>query len=340
MSSAATDADRTALRAAVRDFVAAGEPDWNRAAKELGLFGVGLPESTGGAGGGPLELAVVHEEFGRALIGGSFFATTALAGPALLAAGDTELLPRIAAGDITATLALDAAVTAERGAGTWRLTGRCDRVLSGADADVVLVPTGGKLFALAGDDISSVVALSTLDPSRPQARLDLDRAPARLVTTGAGAALASARLQAGVALAAEQVGVAAACLDMAVDYAKARYQFGRVIGSFQAVKHLLVDLATEVELARSAAEEAARAATEDPGRLPLLSAIAQAWCSEALVHVAEENIQVHGGIGVTWEHPAHRYFRRATWAESFLGSPAEHRRTIAQLLAPQASSST
>src|SRR5690606_9832275 len=128
--------------------------------------------------------------------------------------------------------------------------------------------------------------------------IDLDRAPARLVLREATEALATARPQACVALAAEQVGVATACLDMAVDYAKTRYQFGRVIGSSQAVKHLLVELATEVELARSAAEEAARAAADDPARLPLLVAIASAWCSEALVHVAEENIQVHGGIGV------------------------------------------
>jgi len=326
--SSASDADRSALRDSVRGFLATHGSDWDRMAKELGLQGLGLPESVGGTGYGPAELAVVHEELGRVLDDSPFFATVALAAPALFAAGDTAYLPGIASGETVASVALQSDVTAAGG----RLTGRCERVLAGAEANLLLVPAGGVLYAVTGEEGVARTALHVLDASRPQARIDLSDAPARLVAPDAPSVFERTRVHAAVALAAEQVGTAQAALDMAVDYAKTRVQFGRVIGSFQAVKHLLVDLATELELARSAAEEATLAAATGDPRLPMLASIAQATCSEALVHIAEESIQIHGGIGVTWEHPAHLYFRRATFAEAFLGSPAEHRRTIARLL--------
>jgi alkylation response protein AidB-like acyl-CoA dehydrogenase len=176
--------------------------------------------------------------------------------------------------------------------------------------------------------------MQTLDMTRKQAMLTFGGTPGRLVgRPGAAAEIVAQAVRGGVlALAAEQVGGAQRCLDMAVAYAKVRHQFGRAIGSFQAIKHVCADMLLEVESARSAAYYAAWAAADGAADLPLVASLAKAYCSEAYFHVAASNIQVHGGIGFTWEHDAHLYYRRAKSAEVMLGTPASHREVIAGLL--------
>jgi alkylation response protein AidB-like acyl-CoA dehydrogenase len=171
-----------------------------------------------------------------------------------------------------------------------------------------------------------------MDQTRKQARLEFSSTPARLIGEEGGAAPAVRRTLdlAAVALAAEQVGGAQRCLDMAVDYAKTRIQFGRPIGSFQAIKHKCADMLLEVESAKSAAYYAGWAAAEDSDELPVVASLAKSYCSEAYFHAASENIQIHGGIGFTWEHDAHLYFKRAKSSELLLGDPSYHRELLAQ----------
>jgi alkylation response protein AidB-like acyl-CoA dehydrogenase len=325
---------------------------WERMAGELGLPGLAVPEAYGGAGFGQVELSVVMEELGRALTPSPFLASAVLAASALLATDDEdarrELLPGVAAGTTIATLAVaegsgwEPAGVAARAAldgGVWRLTGVKTPVLDGALADLVLVA------ARAGDELGlfaveaaapglSRSALSTLDPTRHLARLELSGSPARrLVSEDAAGALAHTLDLATVALAAEQLGGLQRCLDMSVDYAKARYQFGRPIGSFQAIKHLCADMHVAMELTRSAVRYAAWAADEAADELPVAAALARAACSEAFFRVAADTIQVHGGIGFTWEHDAHLYYRRAKSSELLLGGRRQQRAQLADRLA-------
>jgi alkylation response protein AidB-like acyl-CoA dehydrogenase len=326
---------------------------WSQMAEQLGLQGLTIPEEHGGAGGGPVEQLIVLEEMGRVLLCAPYFATAVLAVHALQASGDAaaqgELLPGIAAGTTIATLAVpeddgswstDGLQTRARRSGdAYVLDGRKSFVLDGAIADLVLVVAqadeGPTLFAVDGHAPQlSRRSLQTIDMTRKQAALVLDGVPARLVgTAGAAAGVVEKTLQlAAVALAAEQVGGAQRCLDMSVDYAKLRVQFGRPIGSFQAIKHKCADMLLEVESAKSAAYYAAWAAAEGSNELPLVASLAKAYCSEAYFHVAAENIQVHGGIGFTWEHDAHLYYRRAKSSEVMLGSPTHHREIAATYL--------
>jgi alkylation response protein AidB-like acyl-CoA dehydrogenase len=317
---------------------------------ELGLPGVAIPERFGGAGLGWIELTIVLEEMGRTLCCSPLFATTAMAAPALLASGDEAAcaahLPGIAAGRTIATLALaeetgrwEAAAVrlrAERSASGWTLRGHKSFVVDGTVADVILVAgrssAGVSLFVVEGNAPGLARSgLPSLDPTRKLARLAFDGVPARLVGAegAAGPALAHALDLAAVALAAEQVGGAERCLEMSVQYAKVRYQFGRPIGSFQAIKHKCADVLVEVETARAAAELAARAAAQDSD-LPAAASLAKAVCADAFFRAAAENIQIHGGIGFTWEHDAHLYYRRAVSGRSFLGDGAYHREQLAQ----------
>ncbi|MET9090393.1 acyl-CoA dehydrogenase family protein [Streptomyces sp. NPDC004237] len=365
----AFSAEQEELRRTVRAFLADTSPEsevrrlmetpegfdrdlWRRMGGELGLQGLAVPEEYGGAGCGPVEVGAVLEETGRALLCAPYLSSTVLATTTLLRSADEEarkrLLPGLASGDLVATLALtedsarwDAAgvaLTARESAGSWRLTGHKTFVLDGAAADIVLTVArtadgGIGVFVVDGDAAGLTrEALPTMDPTRRQARLDYHEVPAeRLRTRGDGWDLVAEVLdRAAVALAAEQVGVASRALDMAVEYARVRHQFGRPIGSFQAVKHLLADVLLEVESARAAAHFALLAAEQDDPRLPAVASLAKAFCSDACLQATGQNIQVHGGIGFTWEHPAHLYLKRAKTSQLLFGDPAYHRELLAQ----------
>jgi len=324
------------------------EAVWRQMAEQLGLQGIAIDERYGGGGFTFRELALVLEEMGRALLCAPFFSTVVLAAGALVRSGDeaacAALLPAVAAGDCTAALAFEedgdsnGAVAVADGTG-WRLRGEKTYVLDGHTADVVLVvartPRGLGLFRCSGDaEALGRELLPTLDLTRKQARLTFAGTPAVAVgRPGDGTRVLGAVLQsAAAALAAEQVGGAQRCLDMAVGYAKERMQFGRPIGSFQAIKHRCADLLLECETARSAAYYAAWCAAADDDDLPVAAAMAKAHCSDAYYRTAAENIQIHGGVGFTWEHPAHLYFKRAKASQLMFGDPAHHRARLADLV--------
>jgi alkylation response protein AidB-like acyl-CoA dehydrogenase len=324
---------------------------WEQMANQLGLQALAIPEEYGGVGFGYVELTVVFEEMGAALLGAPYFSTIALAANALLSSGDEaakkDLLPGIASGETIATLALTEdsgrwdidgiTLAATRKGDEWKLDGHKMFVIDGNNADLVLAAgrtdKGVSLFAVEGNAAGmKAIPLATMDQTRKQARIEFASTPARLVgEEGAAAPVLSRTLDlAAVALAAEQVGGAQRCLDMSVEYAKTRIQFGRPIGSFQAIKHKCADMLLEVESAKSAAYYAGWAAAEDSEELPVVASLAKSYCSEAYFHAAAENIQIHGGIGFTWEHDAHLYFKRAKSSELMLGDPSYHRELLAQ----------
>ncbi len=323
---------------------------WSQMAEQLGLQSLIIPEEYGGQGYSFVELGVVLEEMGRGLLCAPFYSGV-LATTALIHSGDVDAmkayLPGIASGETIATLAFtedsgrwdESGITMEASSGTngYTLTGTKSFVLDGHVADLIVVAarTGDavSLFTVAGDAAGlSPESLATMDQTRKQARLNFDNTPAQLLgTEGAGWDTLSTVLDlAAVALAAEQVGGAQCVLEMAVQYAKDRVQFGRPIGSFQAIKHKCADMLLEVESAKSAAYYALWCASELNDELPSVASLAKAYCSEAYFHAAAENIQIHGGIGFTWEHPAHLYFKRAKSSELLLGDPAYHRELLAQ----------
>ena len=324
---------------------------WSQMAEQLGLQGLAIPEEYGGSGYGFIELVVIFEEMGRSLLCAPYFATVALAATTLLQSGDDAAkkahLPGIASGETIATLAFTEAngkwdesgitATAAKDGDAWTITGEKMFVLDGHVANLILVAAktdaGTSLFAVEGD-ASGVTreALPTMDQTRKQAKVTFDGTPATLIgTDGEGWATLEKTLDlAVVALAAEQVGGAQLCLEMAVQYAKDRVQFGRPIGSFQAIKHKCADMLLEVESAKSAAYYAGWCASELNDELPSVASLAKAYCSEAYFHAAAENIQIHGGIGFTWEHPAHLYFKRAKSSELLFGDPTYHRELLAQ----------
>jgi alkylation response protein AidB-like acyl-CoA dehydrogenase len=325
---------------------------WERMAGDLGLQGLAVPDRYGGAGFGQVEMSIVMEELGRALVPSPFLGSAVLAASALMALDDEdarrELLPGIASGDRIATLAAAegpggwdggrVGTLAAFDGGGWRLDGVKTLVLAGCQADLMMVT------ARAGDELGFFTVeagapglrrdeLAGLDLTRRLARIELSGVPARrLVCEDATAALSGVLDLASVALAAEQLGGLQRCLEMSVDYAKARAQFGRAIGSFQAVKHMCADMHVAMELGRSAVRYAAWAAAEQPDELPAAAGLARAYCSEAFFRVAADTIQVHGGIGFTWEHDAHLYYRRAKSSELLFGRPAQVREQLAERL--------
>ena len=324
---------------------------WEQMANQLGLQAITIPEEYGGAGFGYVELIVVLEEMGAALLCAPYFSTVGLAANCLLSSGDEsakkDYLPGIAAGETIATLALTEdsgrwdldgiTLQATKAAEGWTLEGHKMFVIDGHSAQLILVGArtgaGVSLFAVDGSASGLTrTSLATMDQTRKQARLEFASTPARLIGEegAAGAVLTRTLDLAAVALAAEQVGGAQRCLDMSVDYAKTRIQFGRPIGSFQAIKHKCADMLLEVESAKSAAYYAGWAAAEDSEELPVVASLAKSYCSEAYFHAAAENIQIHGGIGFTWEHDAHLYFKRAKSSELLLGDPTYHRELLAQ----------
>lgn len=336
------------------------EAVWQRVAGELGWPALAVPEAYGGYGFGFVEVVALMEEMGRVNFCSPYLSSSVLAANAILLAGNENQkqnwLPELAAGSKTGALAWmtggdwqAAAVQA-----TWRqegsqfvLDGQLDYVIDGHTADIMVVAArevgsdgqaGISLFVVPGDTPGmSRTVTPTLDPTRKLASLRLKNmrvdADARLRETGEGWKNLAATLDlARIALAAEQVGGAQACLDTAVDYAKVREQFSTPIGKFQAIKHKCADMMVKVEAARSAAYYAGWAAANAPGETHEAALIAQAYCSEAFFHCASENIQIHGGIGFTWEHDAHLYFKRAKASEEMFGAPAEHRRMYAQAM--------
>jgi alkylation response protein AidB-like acyl-CoA dehydrogenase len=331
---------------------------WQRLCGEIGIAGLAVPECYGGAGAGPVETHVAVEELGRDLTPSPMIGSAVLAAQALLASGDSaacrRLLPPIADGTAIAALAwtgpdghwdpgdvayhaaapADIADTAAT-PGSWVLNGTAHHVLDGAAADVLLVaarmPDGVGLFEV--DPRHNGVtrsAVTTMDGTRELAIVELKDVPGRRI--GERAALARVRDLACVALSAEQVGAAQRALDLTVAYTQIRVQFGRPIGSFQALQHRMADLHVLVESARSLSYAAATAAAEGAPDLGLRAAAAKVYCSEAALRVAGEMIQLHGAIGITWEHEAHRYLKRAHGAAQLLGRPDEHVARIAAAL--------
>jgi alkylation response protein AidB-like acyl-CoA dehydrogenase len=324
---------------------------WAQMSEQMGLQSLIIPEEFGGSGYSYVELIVVLEEMGRALLCAPYFSTVVLGANTLIHSGDdaakATYLPGIASGETIATLAFTEPngrwdesgieATATKDGDAWKISGTKSFVLDGHTASLVLVAArtgaGVSLFAVEGDAAGLTrTALSTMDQTRKQAKLEFDSVAGELIgTEGEGWVVLSTVLDlAAVALAAEQVGGAQKCLDMSVEYAKVRVQFGRPIGSFQAIKHKCADMLLEVESGKSAAYYAGWCASEMNDELPSVASLAKAYCSDAYFHAAAENIQIHGGIGFTWEHPAHLYFKRAKSSELLFGDPTYHRELLAQ----------
>jgi alkylation response protein AidB-like acyl-CoA dehydrogenase len=329
---------------------------WSQMANELGLQSIHIPEEYGGQGFTFVELAIVLEEMGRVLLCAPYFSSVVLAADAIMNAGTDaqkgELLPGIASGETIATLAFtepngrwDASgieMEASGSGDSTTLSGTKMFVIDGHTANVIVVAArtagssgedGISFFTVDGDAAGLTrTPLATMDQTRKQARLDFENVAASpLGESGAGwPALSKTLDQAAVGLANEMVGGAQKVLEMSVEYAKVRVQFGRPIGSFQAIKHKCADMLLEVESGKSAAYYAAWAAAEDNDELPVAASLAKAYCSDAYFHAAAENIQIHGGIGFTWEHDAHLYFKRAKSSEILLGDATYHRELLAQ----------
>ena len=341
----------------VRRLMEAGESRddevWALLTGQLALAGIALPAACGGAGYGPVELGIVLEEMGRALLVAPYFSTVVLAGQALAASGDeaamARWLPGIADGSLTAALAIaedsgswnlsEVTATARAAGDDWTVSGTKLFVVDGHTADLLLVvaqaPDGPGLFCVErGAAGVERARLDTLDLTRPLASVTLRDARAVRVATGrdAGAWLSDVTDLVLAALAAEQLGGAARCLELSVEYAKVREQFGRPIGSFQAVKHKCANLLLEVECGRSAVYHAGAAIADRQPDAPLAAALAYVHCSQAFTRAAKECIQIHGGIGYTWEHDAHLYLRRAKSSQLLFGPPARHRRRLAELV--------
>jgi len=360
-------ADLLKSRAAISDVLARTEkPDtydldlWHRVAAEIGIAGLLIPEPLGGAGASYRELAAAAEQFGAAVAPIPYLGSAAVATAALLSAATTAtgpsvspaagLLRRLADGEVTAVLAVPptalaggpfpsaARVAGTSAAGETKLSGTIPAVADALPADVLLVPAEGvpnALYLLEGTapGLHRTPALS-LDMTRQVCDVSLDGVPARQVAVGPAAeAAVNAGLAAGAAvLAAEQLGLAQRCLDMTVAYVKERRQFARPIGSFQALKHRLADQWTAITLARAASRYAAACLADGDPDGPVAVAVAKSACCDAAVSAAEECVQLHGGIGFTWEHPAHLYLKRAKASSVLFGTPAAHRTVLADLV--------
>ena len=334
-----------------------GDPAlWRALAAELGAAGLLIPEERGGAGAGYREAAVVAEEAGYAVAPVPYLGSAVMATAALLGTGD-ELLASLASGEVTAALVVPFTQLPPRtvhaaarpggiravlprvgdAPGVTRLSGQVAGVADALAADVLLVPADGAPFGLyavdANADGVSRAAVTSLDETRPLADLALDAAPGRTVAVNeeAGAAVLAGLWAGAAMLASEQLGTAQRCLDMTVAYVKERKQFARPVGSFQALKHRLADVWIAVTQARAAARYAAACLAEGDADTPVAIALAKAACGDAAVHAAQECVQLHGGIGFTWEHPAHLLLKRAKSASIAFGSPDRHRAALAQM---------
>jgi alkylation response protein AidB-like acyl-CoA dehydrogenase len=311
---------------------------WRTLATEMGLGGMALPERLGGSGASLRESAVVLEELGRAVSPVPFLTSSVVATSALLACDEAEVLAKLATGERIAVLAVPFAVgpglayepvvAAVDGA----LTGSVTSVADGLAADVLLVPTADGLYLVDGTAEGVTRApVGSLDLTRPLADITLTGAAGRRVAEGLDAV--SGALTVGAALlASEQLGLAEWCLDTTVEYVKTRFQFGRPIGGYQAIKHRLADLWVEVTQARAVARYAADCAASGDPDLAVAASLAQAYCSPVAVKAAEECVQLHGGIGFTWEHPAHLFLKRAKADAVAYGSADRHRELLGTLV--------
>jgi alkylation response protein AidB-like acyl-CoA dehydrogenase len=330
---------------------------WHALAADLGCAGLLIPEAHGGAGATCREAAVVAEETGYAVAPVPYLGSSVVATAALLGTGD-DLLDGLAAGQVTAALAVPFAQPPPRNVhaaarpggvravlprpgdapGLVRLSGQVTGVADALAADVLLVPADGVPYGLyavdAAADGVTRLPLVSLDATRPLADLVLDGAPGRVLAVNeeaAGGVLAGLTVGAAI-LASEQLGVAQRCLDMTVAYVKERRQFARPVGSFQALKHRLADVWIAVTQARAAARYAAACLADGDPDIPVAVALAKAACGEAAVHAAQECVQMHGGIGFTWEHPAHLLLKRAKSGSLAFGTPDRHRTELARLV--------
>ncbi|HYV31002.1 MAG TPA: acyl-CoA dehydrogenase family protein [Candidatus Binatia bacterium] len=329
---------------------------WRQLSEQLALPGIHIPEQYGGAGFGMVELCIVTEEMGRALLCAPYFSTAVLATNAILNAGTeaqkSSLLPDLASGVRLAALAVTEPngqwdpqaieLVATPVAEDFLLEGAKSYVVDGHVADLLVVAgrapgtAGGEGLALftVRADASGVDRrlLESMDATRKIARIEFHGAQAQLLGDVNDGAKPLVRTldQAAIALANEMVGGAQAVFDAAVNYAKLRVQFGRTIGSFQAIKHKCADMLLEMELAKSAAYYAAQAAAADDPEWPALACLAKAAASEMYLHIAAECIQIHGGIGFTWDHDTHLWFKRANSSQVFLGQPYYHRELLLQ----------
>ena len=329
---------------------------WRQLSEQLALPGIHIPEQYGGAGFGMVELCIVTEEMGRALLCAPYFSTAVLATNAILNAGTeaqkSSLLPDLASGVRLAALAVTEPngqwdpqaieLVATPVAEDFLLEGAKSYVVDGHVADLLVVAgrapgtAGGEGLALftVRADASGVDRrlLESMDATRKIARIEFHGAQAQLLGDVNDGAKPLVRTldQAAIALANEMVGGAQAVFDAAVNYAKLRVQFGRTIGSFQAIKHKCADMLLEMELAKSAAYYAAQAAAADDPEWPALACLAKAAASEMYLHIAAECIQIHGGIGFTWDHDTHLWFKRAKSSQVFLGQPYYHRELLLQ----------
>ena len=318
---------------------------------ELGWLGMSIPEDYGGAGYGFTELAVLAEEMGRSLYPSPFLSSVVMGASAVALGGSesqrAELLPGVASGDLVLTVAIaegargwatDSFETKARPEGDgWLVDGTKEYVVGG-HADAFVVAAAGDdgpvlVVVAAGEPGVSVRTLPAMDLTRPLSTVTFDAAPGRRLGDGDAGVVLDEVLRRGVAaLAMEQVGGAQACLDMSVAYAKDRHQFGRPIGSFQAVKHMCADMLVQVESARSAAYHLATAIDEDRDEVEVAAPLAKSFASEAYLHCAGDTIQIHGGIGFTWEHDAHLYLKRAKSSQLLFGGPSAHRTALADRL--------
>jgi alkylation response protein AidB-like acyl-CoA dehydrogenase len=329
---------------------------WRQLSEQLALPGIHIPEPYGGAGFGMVELCLAMEEMGRALLCAPYFSTAVLATNAILNAGTAEqkasLLPDLASGARLAALAVTEpngrwepqaiALVATPTAEGFCLEGAKSYVVDGHVADLLVV--AGRVAGTAGGEGLALFTVSadangidrhlleSMDATRKLARIDFHGAPAQLLGNVNDGATPLVRTldQAAIALANEMVGGTQALLDAAVHYAKLRVQFGRTIGSFQAIKHKCADMLLEMELAKSAAYYAAQAAAADDPEWPALACVAKAAASEMYLHIAAECIQIHGGIGFTWDNDTHLWFKRAKSSEVLLGQPYYHRELLLQ----------
>ncbi|MGE2735686.1 acyl-CoA dehydrogenase [Mycolicibacterium vaccae] len=322
---------------------------WTQAASELGLQGLAIADRFGGSGVTPVELGVVFEEMGRVLFTGPFLSTVGLAATALMQVGDDDLvgetLAGIAAGTTLATVtwaSQQTAPTSIRANETqqgWTVSGVAETVIDGAVAEVILVDAqtfdGPVLLSVEADASVQRQPLVAMDSTRKLAKLTFDDTPATLLAVGEQAERVRQATSdlAALYLAAEQLGGASQVLETAVSYAQTRIQFGRAIGSFQAIKHRCADMLIDVESARSVVYHGLWTAVHDPGSLQIAADLARSVASDAYQRAAADNLQIHGGIGFTWEHSAHLYLKRAKSSQLLMGPPARHRERLAAAVA-------